>query len=100
MITKDCKEALIKNVSICFYYKGEALDSLIMEKLNEFGEFDDGFINTHYDGAEYGFLIKQGALVCLENKKYVVSDVQIQYINECDGIFPIYLKIYLEDGKN
>ena len=92
-------DALRRYVNVCFYYKGEALDSTIMEKLNAAGVFEDGFINTYYEGANYGFQIGKGDIVTLNSTSYRVEDVKMAYINDDNGVFPLYIKIYLNDIK-
>lgn len=88
---------LIELVNICFYYEGQPLDSTIMEKLNNEGQFEDGFINTKYEGAQYGIEIKKGSRVTLNAHDYMVEDVQFAYINQDNGVFPLYLKVFLND---
>lgn len=91
---------LIELVNICFYYKGEALDSTIMEKLDDAGHFEDGFINTNYELSQYGFLIQKGVQVCLNTKTYIVDDVQFAYFNQDNGVFPLYIKVFLTDDQD
>ena len=94
---KNNIDKLIELVNICFYYDGQPLDSTIMEKLNDVGEFEDGFINTKYGGAPYGIEIKKGSRVTLNAHDYVIEDVQFAYFNQDNGVFPLYLKVFLKD---
>lgn len=86
-------------VNVSFYYKGEAIDSTIMEKLDDNGQFTDGFLNAKFEGAPYGFEIAKGCKVQLNTKSYIVKEVRFAYFNQDNGVFPLYIKVFLEDEQ-
>ena len=86
-------------VNVSFYYKGETLDSTIMEKLDDNGQFTDGFLNAKFEGAPYGFEIAKGCKVQLNTKSYIVKEVRFAYFNQDNGVFPLYIKVFLEDEQ-
>ena len=84
-------------MNICFYYNGEPLDSTIMEKIDDDGIFEDGFINTKHEGAHYGINVQKGVKVTLNGYNYIVDDIQFSYFNQDDGMFPLYIKVFIVD---
>lgn len=88
---------LIELVNICFYYNGDPLDSTIMEKIDDDGIFEDGFINTKYEGAHYGINVQKGVKVTLNACNYIVDDIQFSYFNQDNGVSPLSIKVFVVD---